>query len=140
MAIKVPPIGTVTTLWQTRAVAAVNEYKVNVGTAGQTWQTAVDNAEDEWSMGVNQAVSTHAYPRGTQGKAALYTDKAVNIGGVRYGPGIQAATNAYSTGMGKVLNVIANVTLPPRMAAGSNMARSAAVADALHQAKLAGQV
>lgn len=140
MAIPVPPIGVVTTLWQSRTVAAVPEYRTNVGQAGQKWQSGVDTAEDEWSMGVNNAVASHAYPRGVQGKAALYTDRAVNIGAGRLGPGVQAATNAYTSGMGKVLAVIANVTLPPRMAAGSNMGRSQVVADALHQAKLAGQL
>jgi hypothetical protein len=42
--------------------------------------------------------------------------------------------------MGKVLGVIANITLPPRQATGGNQARSSLVSDTLHQAKLAGQI
>lgn len=140
MAIKVPPIGTVTSLWQTRSVAAVNEYRTGVQGAGQTWQSAVDDAQDEWSNGVNQAAANNAFSRGVQGKASVYVDKAVNIGATRFGPGVQGATNAYSAGMGKVLGEIAQIDLPPRNVAGSNSARSTAVSDRLHQAKLAGRL
>lgn len=138
--IKVPPIGTVTTLWQTRSVAAVNEYRNGVQGAGQDWQTAVDGAEDNWSAGVAQAAGAHSYQHGVQGKAGTYVDRAVNVGAGRFGPGIQAATNAYQAGMGKVLGVIANITLPPRQATGSNQGRANIVSDTLHQAKLAGQI
>lgn len=140
MAIKVPPIGTVTSLWQTRSVAASPQYKEGVGQAGQAWQTGVDNGEDNWSSGVAQAAGAHSYRTGVANKAGLYVDKATNIGAARYGQGVQGATNAYQTGMGKVLAVISGITLPPRMATGSNQGRSAAVADMLHQAKLSGQI
>ena len=140
MAIKVPPIGTVVSLWQSRSVAATTEYKNGVQAAGSAWQAGVDNAEDEWQAGVNQAAGANAYSRGTAGKSATYVDKATNIGSSRYGAGVQAAANAYQTSMGKVLGVISNITLPPRTVVGSNQARASAVSDALHQAKLAGQI
>lgn len=140
MAIKVPPIGTVTSLWQSRSVGATNEYKSGIQGAGQTWQSAVDEAQDNWSAGVSIAAGANAYQRGVSGKASTYVDKAMNIGASRFGPGVQAATNAYQQGMGKVLAVIGAVNLPARNATGSNGARSTAVSDALHQAKLAGQV
>ncbi len=140
MAIPVPQVGTVTTLWQQRSVAAVNEYRAGVQGAGQNWQQGVDGAEDNWVAGVNAAAANDSYQRGVSNKAAKYVDKAVNLGAGRYGPGVQAATNAYQSGMGKVLSEISAITLPPRMPAGSNAARSAAVADALHQAKIAGRL
>jgi hypothetical protein len=140
VAIKVPPIGTVVALWQSRSAQAVTEYKNGIQGAGGTWQAAVDDAEDNWSAGVNMAAGAHSFSRGVQGKAALYVTKAVEIGATRYGPGINAAGPQYNTGMGKVLAVIANITLPPRMPAGSNQGRSSAVSDALHQAKISGQI
>lgn len=138
--IKVPPIGQVTSLWQTRSVAATTEYRNGVQGAGQDWQTAVDNAEDEWQQGVANAAGAHAYRNNVAGKAGIYVDKAVNVGATRFGPGVQAATGKYTSGMGKVLGEIANITLPARMATGSNGGRSQAVSDALHQAKLAGRL
>lgn len=140
MAIKVPPIGQVTTLWQHRASAAINEYKSGVQGAGQAWQSAVDESEDDWQNGVNMAAGNRAYSRGVGGKAALYVDKAVNLGATRYSSGIGAATGAYTTGMGKVLGIISGVNLPARVAVGGNNARSAAVADRLHQAKIQGEL
>lgn len=138
--IKVPPIGTVTTKWQQRAAAATNEYRTGVQGAGQDWQTGVDNAEDDWVAGVNSAAGAHAYKNNVGGKAGHYVDKAVNLGAGRYGPGVQAATGAFTTGMGKVLGVISGITLPGRGPTGSNGGRATMVADILHQAKMQGQL
>lgn len=140
MAIKVPSIGQVVQLWQTRSVSATQQYRDGVSQAGSAWQAGVDSGEDNWRNGVATAAAAGAYNRGTSGKAAKYVDKAVNVGATRFGPGVQAATNAYTSGMGKVLAIEAGITLPARMATGSNQGRSSAVADALHQAKLAGQL
>lgn len=138
--IKVPPIGVVTTLWQSRSVAATAEYRAGVQGAGQDWQTGVDNGEDDWMNGVAAAAGAHAYRNNVAGKAGHYVDRAVNVGAGRFGPGVQSATAAFTAGMGKVLGEISGINLPPRMATGSNGARSQAVADALHQAKLAGRL
>jgi len=140
MAIPVPPIGSVTTLWQNRSVAAVQQYKDSIQQSGSRWQTAVDSSEDDWQNGVNVAASNGAYGRGVQGKASLYVDRAVSLGGNRYPTGIQAATTSYTAKMGKVLGIIANVTLPPRGPVGSNLSRVSAVTDLLHQAKISGQI
>ena len=140
MAIKVPPIGVVTALWQSRSAGATQQYRDGVANAGGSWQTAVDGAEDNWSQGVSAAAGAHAFRNGVTGKGAHYVDRATNVGAGRFGPGVQAATGAYTSGMGKVLGVIANITMPPRMATGSNQGRVSAVDDALHQAKLQGQI
>lgn len=140
MSIPVPPIGQVTALWQQRSQAATTEYKNGVSGAGSAWQQGVDNASDNWQMGVAQAAGNGAYGKGVTGKASIYVDKAVNVGAGRYSSGVAAGGNAYNSGMGKVLAVIAQVNLPPRNVAGSNGARSDAVAAALHQAKIQGQI
>lgn len=140
MAISVPPIAQVTQKWVQRAGQASGDYKNGVQAAGSAWQSGVDGAEDNWAAGVNAANASNAYSRGVQGKAAVYVDKAVNMGSSRYASGVTAASGAYNSGMGKVLGVIANITLPPRMPVGSNQARSTAVSDQLHQAKLSGQI
>jgi len=140
MAIKVPPIGQVTTLWQSRSAAATNEYKNGVQSAGADWQAGVDNAEGNWVSGVNQAAGNGAYKNGVTGKSSKYVDKAVNLGASRYTAGVQAATTAYQTGMGKVLQVISGINLPARGPVGSNQARASVVSDQLHQAKQQGQI
>lgn len=138
--ITVKPIGTVVTLWQQRSVAAMPQYRDGVSGAGQKWQSSVDTAQANWAAGVGQAVAANSYDHGVAGKAGKYVDKSVNVGAGRFGPGVQAATAAFTAGMGKVLGVISGITLPARMAKGSNDARAAAVSAALHQAKLAGQL
>ena len=139
MAIKVKPIGQIVSLWTSRSVAAMPEYKSGVQSAGQDWQQGVDNAEDNWVQGVNTAAGNDSYSKGVAGKASKYVDRAVNLGSQRYGSGVQAAANAYQGQMTKVASEIAQIDLPPRMPAGSNSGRSTAISDRLHQAKVAGR-
>ena len=141
MAIVVPSAGAATAKWQSRAVVSANDYKTAVSQAGGRWQGAVDQSGPAWDFGVQQAMSNNSYPQGVQGKGGIYQVNAADKGFRNYGPGIQGATNAFSTAIGKVLNVIGGLTLPPKGGPGNpaNLQRASLIDDALHAAKLAGQ-
>lgn len=140
MAIPVPSATDVAAKWSTRTPNAANDYNKGVQAAGGRWQAAVDAGEPAYSVGVNSAIANHLYTAGTAGKASKYVTKASTVGTTRFGPGVQAAVADFQTGIGKVLAVIGAITLPPRAGVGNNMARAQAVADALHAAKLSGQL
>ena len=141
MAILVPSAGAATAKWQSRAVVSANDYKTAVAQAGGRWQGAVDQSGPAWDFGVSQAMSNNSYPQGVQGKGGTYQTNAADKGFRNYGPGVQGATNAFNTAIGKVLNVIAGLTLPPKGGPGNpaNLQRASIIDDALHAAKLAGQ-
>lgn len=140
MAIPVPSSTDVAAKWSTRTPNAAPDYKKGVEGAGGRWQSAVDDADQAYSVGVNLAVANDLFGKGVAGKSSKYVTKASTVGSTRFGPGVQAAVADFQTGIGKVLGVIGGLTLPPRAGVGNNMARAQMVADALHAAKLAGQL
>ena len=125
-----------------RAPLAGNDYKKGVESAGARWQQGVDDGDQAYASGVQQAISAGSYGRGVAGKSGKYVSKAVAIGVPRYAQGVQAASGDYQQAIGRVLGVISGITLPPRAGTGSpgNMQRAQMVADALHQAKLRGDI
>lgn len=140
MAIPVPSAPDATAKWSNNTPNSGQFYKKGVEAAGNRWQQGVDDADQAYQAGVNMAISNDLYSKGVAGKAGKYVQKASTVGVTRFGPGVQAAVSDFQAGIGKVLSVIGAITLPPRAGVGNNMARSQIVADALHAAKLAGQL
>lgn len=140
MAIQVPPVEQVVTKWSANAGRAGGDYGTGVQAAGPSWQAGVDSAEGNWNAGVNAAAGRKAYTTGTAGKSSLYVAMAMGIGQQRYPGGIQAGVGKFRIGIGKVLAIEAQVNLPARGPTGTNDARSTAVSQALHQAKMQGQL
>jgi hypothetical protein len=140
MAIQVPSATDATAKWSNNTPNSGAFYKKGVEGAGGRWQQGVDDADQAYQAGVNTAISNDLYSKGVAGKSSKYVTKASTIGVQRFGPGVQAAVGDFQAGIGKVLSVIGAITLPPRAGVGNNMQRSQIVADALHAAKLAGQL
>jgi hypothetical protein len=140
MAIPVPSATDVAQKWASRTPNAGADYKKGVEGAGGRWQAAVDQADQAYSVGVNNAIANDLYGLGVSGKSSKYVTKSSTVGVTRFGPGVQAATTDFQTGIGKVLAVIGAVDLPPRAGVGNNLVRVQRIADALHAAKMAGQL
>ena len=140
MAIPVPSATDVAAKWAQITPNAGQFYKKGVEGAGGRWQSAVDEADAAYSAGVNMAISNDLYGKGVAGKSSKYVTKASTVGVSRFGPGVQAAVTDFQTGISKVLAVIAAVDLPPKAGVGNNLIRVQKVCDALHAAKLAGQL
>lgn len=141
MAIQIKPVDVIAAKYASRGAAAGQDYSNGVNNPRQDWQTATAASSSTYAAGVQQAISNNSFSKGV---AAAGTDKwkrkAATVGAQRYGPGVTAAKQDYANGVGKFLQVIANLTLPPRGPKGDpgNIARVSMVAQALRAAKLAG--
>lgn len=138
MAIQVKPAGTSAALFVARASAAGAQYTAGVQNAGPTWSAATVASAPNWAAGVQQAIADNRFTNGVQGAQSKYQTNAAGKGSRNYVPGVSAAGPAWQAGVTPYLNTIANLTLPPKGPTGSpqNIARVAAIADALRQQKL----
>ena len=139
MAIVVKSAGEVATKWRTRAAAAGADYTKGVQGAGQAWEAGARAGAANYRDAVTQAAGEGRYERGIgQAGAARYLKKAVDVGSVRYGPGVNAAEGDMAAGIGPVLQTIASIELPARRPKGdpSNINRSAAIGIRLHAMKI----
>lgn len=127
-------------LFVQRASAAGAQYTAGVQNAGQLWQANTAAAAPNWAAGVQQAITDGRFASGVQGATQKYQTNAAGKGARNYVPGVSAAGPAWQANTTPFLNVIANLTLPPKGPTGSpqNIQRVSAVADALRQAKLSG--
>ena len=138
--IQVKPVSQVVQKWQTRASGAGQNYQDGINNPkGSQSGNAIAQA-NVWLEGVTQAGVT-SYKRGLQASGdAKWKANSLAKGAPRYPQGITAAVPSYQTAMGQVLQVIGSVNLPSKLPSGNpgNMARVAAVADALAAAKKGG--
>ena len=125
----------------TRGAAAGADYAAGVATPRQDWAQATEASSNTWGAGVQQAISNGSFSKGVaKAGTPKWQRKAAGVGAQRYGPGVQAAQGDYATGVAPYLDVLRNLTLPPRNPKGDpgNIQRVAVVAAALRARKLAG--
>jgi hypothetical protein len=140
MAIAVKNATDSATKFATRAAAAGPAYTAGVTNAGQKWQQNTITSAPNWAAGVQLAISDGRFVNGVTGSATKYQTNASTKGARNYVPGVQAAGPTWQAKTTPFLNVIANLTLPPKAPTGSpaNIQRVSIIADALRQAKLSG--
>lgn len=122
-----------------RAQAAGKDYVDGVKQAGQEWETRARESEGAYEQGVQEAIGRKAFAAGiSNAGAAKYQQNAEKLGGARYAPGVANSQDSYVRGVGKYLDVLRNIQLPPKGPRRSpqNQARAAAVAIALGNAKI----
>lgn len=126
------------TLFANRAQAAGGQYTSGVQGAGPKWSAETLASAPNWAAGVQTAIQDGRFANGVQGAQAKYVAGATGKGSRNYVPAVAAAAPAWLAGTQPFLNVIANLTLPPRGPVGSpqNNLRVSAVTDALRQAKI----
>ena len=139
MAIEMKDTATIARKYAQRAQAAGGEYKAGVTGRGAKWSNATAAAADSYAQGVQAAIGRQAFQKGVSAAGpAKWEDKASNIGATRYPQGVAGAEPAFAQGFDKYATVLKGVSLPPRAPKGSpqNIQRVAAVAEALHRAKI----
>jgi hypothetical protein len=127
--------------YATRGAAAGADYAAGVATPRQDWATATEAAQSTWGAGVQQAISNGSFSKGVaKAGTPKWQRKASGVGAQRYGPGVQAAQGDYQTAVSPFLDVLRNLTLPPRNPKGDpgNIQRVAVVAAALRAKKISG--
>jgi hypothetical protein len=143
MAIKVKPVDQIVKKWQTRAAGAGADYTAGINNAGDSYVQNTLASKDAYAAGITAAVSDGRWEKGVQGTGgAKWKKNTVAVGAARFGQGVANATNEFTSAMQKVSSVIGGVTLGPRGPKGDpqNWQRSVAVGQALHAAKISGQL
>ena len=139
MAIQIKDPTTISNKWATRAGAAAGDYTSGVNNPRTDQAQAAIAAAPVWAQSVQEAAANGSYQKGVaKAGTAKWQAGATSKGAQRYAPGVSAGKNNYVNGVTPYLNVLSNVTLPPRQVKGNNMARVQAVVDALRKQKLAG--
>lgn len=120
--------------YKTRAGAAAKDYTDGVSQAGGDWETNTANSEQNYEQGVQQAVARKAFGKGVRNSgAAHYVKRAVELGGTRYQPGVNAGADRWASNTAPYLQAIAGMNLPPKGPRRSpqNQQRANAVAQML---------
>lgn len=138
-AIQMKDTGAIAAKFRTRASAAAPDYASGVAGAGQAWESNTRAAEASYEQGVQESIARKAFGRGVAAAgASKFTENATKLGAQRYPTGVANAEGAYARGVGRFLDVIKGLQLPPRGPKGSasNMERANVVARALRAAKV----
>lgn len=125
--------------WQRVASVSQTEYKAGVSDPKTDWAQATAAAEANYNQGVQAAISRSAFGKGVKNAGTAKWQKgAIEKGATRWSEGISLSGDAYAEGFAPYRQVIANLKLPARGPKGDpkNIQRVAAVASALHDAKL----
>jgi hypothetical protein len=141
MAIQIKSADVIAKKFATRAGAASNDYAAGVANPRQDWAGATSAASQTWAGGIQQAISNNSFSKGVNAAgSAKWSRKAAGVGAQRYAPGVQAAQGDYQNGVAPYLQVLAGITLPPRLPKGDpgNVQRVNAVTTALRAKKLQG--
>ena len=127
--------------YASRGGAAGADYAAGVQAPRQPWAQSTLNAANNYAAGVQQAIGQGTFQKGVSAAGdAKWARKASGVGAQRYGPGVQAAQPDYQSGVAPYLDVLKNLSLPPRAPKGdpSNVQRVAAIATALRAKKISG--
>lgn len=135
----VKDISRVAAKWAQNAGSASGSYAEGVQNPKTDWATATAAAQENYKIAVTKAANEGRFARGvSRAGTAKQQGNALQKGVQRYSQGVAVAQPDYSAGVEPYLNVIRNVTLPPRKPKGdpANIQRVAAIATALNAAKV----
>ncbi len=136
---KVRPIDTIARKWQENASAAAGRYEEGVRDPLNDWATNTRAAASAWQAGVQGAIARGAFAAGvSRAGTAKWQAKALAKGPRRFSEGVSVSAEDYRSGFEPYRAVIEGTTLPARGPKGDprNIERVAAIARALHEAKL----
>ena len=125
--------------WKRRSETAQGEYEEGVRSPRTGWAQATAASEKAYEAGVQAAIGRKAFGAGVKNAGdTKWQQNALAKGPARYTQGVGLAENAYEAGFAPYRQVISNLNLPARGPKGdpTNIQRVAAVAKALHDAKL----
>ena len=127
--------------WARVTPARTEDYKIGITNPSKDWATETAAAEDRYITGVTEAAQAGRFGAGVaKAGTTKWSEKAIAKGIPRWGPGVQIAEADYLKGFAPYRDVIERTVLPPRYAKGDprNIERVAAIANALHEAKVGG--
>ncbi len=125
----------------TRAQAATNEYTQGVKTTTKDQNAAAIAAAPRWAAAVTAAATSNLFAKGLgRSSTDIWRSMAATKGAANFGPGAAAAKAKWAVRVQAFFDVLNGLTLPAKLPKGDpgNMARSSAVAAALHAKKVGG--
>jgi hypothetical protein len=127
--------------WKSRASIAGDAYIDGVKAPRQDWEQATKAAEETYNAAVQQAIQRKSFGKGVaKAGSQKHRDRCISVGASRFTEGVSLAEDAYKKGVEPYLQVIENVSLPPRYPKGDprNLKRVEAITKALHDKKVSG--
>ena len=114
------------------------DYEEGVKNPRRDWATETLAAESRYEDGIKAAMSRKAFGKGVS-RVGTAKQKAKTIlkGFTRWPEGVRVAQSDMEAGMKPVVDVLKNLTLPPRYATGDprNIERVKVIQQALHKMK-----
>jgi hypothetical protein len=136
---KVKSVADVAKKWGEVTPGRSSYYEAGAAAAGADWERGATAAQANYKSAVSAGNIGSMYAGGIKrAGGAKYERKVTTVGAARYGPGVQAAVEDYSSGVAPMLDELSKITLPARAPRGSaaNIARVTAVATALNKKRL----
>ncbi|MFQ5986636.1 MAG: hypothetical protein ACE5KQ_04700 [Thermoplasmata archaeon] len=120
--------------WVRRAGQAGPDYEEGVRTTPKDWAANAGAAEGNYRDAVTRAATEGRFGRGVSRVGTQkWRRRSLELGTVRFGPGVAAAAEDFSRGFAPIREAIAAVTLPPRRPRRdpANLQRVSAVVNAV---------
>ncbi len=136
---KIRDVGSIAQKWGTVTPQRADQYTQGVQNPKRSWAAGASAAEGNYKISVIEAANAGRYGRGVQKTGdAGWQKAAVELGGARFGTGVQAGIGKYQERFAPFVSVISGTSLPPRGPKGSpaNLQRVAVMAAALRAAKV----
>ena len=125
--------------WARVTPERTEDYKLGVENPKEDWAKKTQDAKEAYKLGIQESISKDRFANGVARVGTeKWKKKAIEKGGLRWGPGVSIAGPDYEAGFKPYADTIAATSLPPRYAKGDprNIARVAAMAAALRTKKV----
>lgn len=139
--VKVKPVNLVTQRWEQAIGQVPARYTAGVQAASDVIARSIA-AEELWAEAMRKAIERQARAKGLQGLSDEdWRRAALQKGATRIGGGMRAALDEYREKIGKVLDVIAGISLPDKTTDPEQnvINRVVPIAKALREAKEQGR-
>jgi len=124
--------------WARVTPERTQDYEEGVKNPRRDWATETLAAESRYEDGIKSAISRKAFGKGvSRVGTAKQKSKTILKGFARWPEGVRVAQSDMEAGMKPVVDVLKNLTLPPRYATGDprNIERVKVIQQALHKMK-----
>lgn len=125
--------------WARVVAVSQPDFEAGVQNPRKDWKTETLAAANNYAAGVSKAITEKRFDKGVAlAGTDKWRDRALSVGVGRWLEGVRVSRSNYEAGFAPYRTVIERVTLPPRGPKGDpkNIARVAAIADALHKEKI----
>lgn len=127
--------------WARVTPQRTQDFEEGVANPRRSWEEATAESNDNWKQGVQKASQEDRFKKGVSAAGDdKWRRKTTELGGQRFGQGVQAAESDYQQGFEPYAQVIQNTKLPPRFPKGDprNLERVKAINEALRRKKTGG--